>query len=156
MQELPRLLSAHDRNQGSRHEWTGKLCSCRRRGKSVFAFFPVLALKTSKCYPVAQLSKLSDGLMPRQWFDQTRGSIGGEEIGEKGMRNEDAHAKGLGDIEYELGKASRRKSMSGEASNSTTSSVGASKGMSSKRVSKLGPVHFGAPGLGDCNGEVVE
>lgn len=114
--------------------------------------FLYLAPKTSASYPVAQLSKASDGLTPRQLVDQTRGS--GE--GVKGLSEEVAQAKSLGVVEQELGKATRSESMSSEASNSTTTSVGTQKGMSSKRFLKLGPVHFGEAGLGDWSEEVVE
>ncbi|TGO36337.1 hypothetical protein BHYA_0128g00240 [Botrytis hyacinthi] len=118
--------------------------------------FLYLAPKTSAGYPVAQSAKVFAALTPRQLGDQTRGTIGGEELGEKVVSDEDGRAKNLGSIEQELGKAARSESMSSEASNSTVSSVDGPKGMSSRRFLKLGPVHFGEAGLGDWSEEVVE
>ncbi|KAF7888335.1 uncharacterized protein EAF02_002876 [Botrytis sinoallii] len=118
--------------------------------------FLYLAPKTSASYPVAQSAKVSAVLTPRQLGDQTRGTIGGEELGEKGAGDEDGGAKNSGSIEQELGKTARSESMSSEASNNTISSVDGPKGMSSRRFLKLGPVHFGEAGLGDWSEEVVE
>ncbi|KAA8575144.1 hypothetical protein MFRU_002g02680 [Monilinia fructicola] len=124
--------------------------------------FLSLAPKTSVGYPypAAQLSKLPGASTPRNLVDigHTRVAAGGDEFGEKRVGDDTNHAKGSGDTdaEKELGKASRSESMSSEASNSTTSSVGTQKGMSSKRFLKLGPVHFGEEGLGDWSEEVVE
>ncbi|KAK6612386.1 hypothetical protein ACHAO1_008645 [Botrytis cinerea] len=118
--------------------------------------FLYLAPKTSAGYPVAQLAKIPATLTPRQLGDQTRSRVGGKELGEKGASDEDGRAKNLGDIEQEVGKASRSESMSSEASNSTISTVDLPKGMSSRRFLRLGPVHFGEAGSGDWSEEVVE
>ncbi|KAF7911029.1 uncharacterized protein EAF01_002537 [Botrytis porri] len=118
--------------------------------------FLYLAPKTSAGYPVAQSAKMSAALTPRQLGNQTRVTVGGEKLGEKGVGDEDGRAKNSGSIEQELGKPSRSESMSSQASNSTVASVDGSKGMSSRRFLKLGPVHFGEAGLGDWSEEVVE
>lgn len=111
--------------------------------------FLSLAPKTSAGYPVAG-SKL-----PAAY-----------ETGEKGLSGGNGLAKGLSHVHGDsdahahpnrvLGKAARSESISSEASNSSTSSVGTPKGMSSKRFLKLGPVHSGEAGLGDWSEEVVE
>ncbi|KAI9648427.1 hypothetical protein NHQ30_003061 [Ciborinia camelliae] len=130
--------------------------AAEKASQASHSFLP-LAPKTSAGYPVAQFSKLPGGLTPHQLADQTRGAIRGEELGEKGVGDgENGHAKSLGDVDQELLKASRSESMSSEASNSTTSSVGTQKGLNLKRFLKLGPVHSGEAGLGDWSEEVVE
>ncbi|RAL68137.1 hypothetical protein DID88_008849 [Monilinia fructigena] len=122
-----------------------------------FHTFLTLAPKTSAGYPAAQLS---GALTPRKLVDvdHTRAAAGGDGFGEKRVGDEINHAKGLGDIDAgtELRKASRSESMSSEASNNMTSSVGTLNGMSTKRFLRLGPVHSGEAALDDWSEKMVE